>query len=48
VIDLAMERKLEMVEKFKELKKENKLESFMAKRLAKNAKKDHRLLPSKR
>jgi len=44
----SMERKQEMVEKFNQLKKENKLESFMAKRLAKNAKKDHRLLPKKR
>ncbi len=39
---------MEYVEKYKELKDKNKLDTFMAKKLAKNAKKDHRFLPYER
>eukprot|EP01118_Nematostelium_gracile_P018171 TRINITY_DN7999_c0_g1_i1.p1 TRINITY_DN7999_c0_g1~~TRINITY_DN7999_c0_g1_i1.p1 ORF type:complete len:278 (+),score=107.59 TRINITY_DN7999_c0_g1_i1:40-834(+) len=44
----SAERKAEMVEKFKQLKKDNRLDSYMATRMARNAKKDHRMLPTKR
>jgi len=44
----SMEHQLEMVEKFKHLKESNKLETFMQKRVAKNAKKDHKFVPWQR
>lgn len=48
IMIVAMQRKMEYVEKYKELQGKNNLKKFMAKKLAKNAKKDHRFLPYQR
>lgn len=44
----ADKRKVELVEKYKELKAAGKLDSFLAKRRKKNAAKDHRFIPYRR
>lgn len=42
------QRKLELVEKYEELKSSGRLDKFMEKRRKKNAAKDHRYLPASR